>query len=296
MTLAVLMCSSYFLAGCGGASPRMGTAPPTPVAPTTLTGNWLLSPQLPGAISIKSASLSANLVVSGSQISGIAYLQIPCGSSAFRASPFFLLGTIADNGSFTLTNIVSPSPFLAEKIFVSGTSPSLSSPNTWTGTYILSPMLNAPADANPCTFSQTAGFTAAPITAPSGNYTGTVANTTFPMIGSAGFSLHMSESSPILVPSSALGMTYMPIDYVPVTAELTVSGSSCFKSGTATTQSGFNYLGGDFFGLSLNMDDGSQLDMDGFLNDVNASSAGASFIVTGGTCNGAHGLMTLARS
>ncbi len=279
------------LAGCGSS--------PTPAAPpTSLDGNWSLAgARTPATYPL----LAATLNVQGSQITGQGTLQVQCTPAAAAGLPLFpeeiggtlpLSGQIAADGTFTMT---SPTIGLAPNTYsvsLSGNSPTKTSPNTWTGTYTIQASLGSIISTSPCIYSHSAGFTSLPIAPLAGTYTGPATNGLFGngLGASAAFTLQVTQGPATLISSLPTSAYELPLG-----ATIAVTGSPCFASGTTVGALSTSQISGDTFAIDLVMNDGSQLHLSGFLNDLGAATLNTTAVVFGGTCSQAISYTTLTR-
>ena len=279
------------LTGCGGSS--------TPAAPpTSLDGNWSLAgARTPATYPL----LAATLNIQGSQITGQGNLQVQCTPAVTVGLPSFpdeiggslpLSGQIAADGTFSMT---SPTIGLAPNTYtvsLTGNSPTKSSPNAWTGSYTIYASIGPITSATPCMYSHSASFTAAPIAALAGTYIGPATNGLFGTgIGaSAAFTLQVTQGPATFVSSIPTSVYALPLS-----ATIAVTGSSCFASGTTVGALSPSQISGDTFAIDLVMNDGSQLHLSGFLNDLGGATLNTTAVVLGGTCSQAISPTTLTR-
>ncbi len=81
----------------------------------------------------------------------------------------------------------------------------------------------------------------------------------------------------------------MPSFRLPLTGTISVSGSTCFKSGTIDSDSNSG-AGGDQFMMTALMNDGSTAEIRGWFGDQTEKTLQPfSIFVHGGQCNGAFG-------
>ena len=294
-TFLPLLCAvlSLSMLACGSGS---STPISVPAPPTTLDGNWgLAGTRTPATYPI----LSTSLHVQGSQLTGRGTMQIQCSSTAPLSlqvdNSFELSGQVAADGTFTATSSTPRLPALAYTITLSGSSPTAAAPNTWTGTYTVTaslPSVNPPLAVTPCAYSHT--FTATPIAALTGTYSGTVTSllvSSGPVLGpNVALSLQVAQQPAAFVNHGALS-TYE----LPLTGTLNVTGSTCFSSGSTASAQFPGRITGDIFQLTFLMNDGSQLVLAGNLSDLSASSLSVFAIVMGGSCPNVSTVATLIR-
>ncbi len=287
--LSISLCCASLAACAGGGSPPATVAAVTP--PATLTGNWSVAgARTPARYPI----LSTSLFVNGTQITGQMSLALQCLSTP----PYYGLGTsslpisgqIANDGTFQATGSISGNsttlPTL--QVTMNGGSPSAAAPAVWTGSFTVA----ATFPSGPCTYSDTATFSAVPIPAVSGTYSGAMSS--FPFSNGFGangaISLTISQGAPILVPRGNTS-----VYQIPLTAAATVTGSSCFTSGATSASLLSSFIGGDSFNLVLGMNDGSQLVLGGNFTDLSESMLSVNAIAIGGNCDNAFAVTTLSR-
>ena len=282
------------LTGCG--SSPTASAPATP--PTSLDGNWSLAgTRTPATYPLLSTSLN----IQGSQITGRGTLQVQCTPPVTAGLPLFptqiggilpLSGQIAADGTFSMT---SPTIGLAPNTYtvsLIGNSPTKSSLNVWTGSYTINASIGSITPATSCTYSHSASFTSVPIPALAGTYTGPATNSLFGTgIGaSAALTLQVTQGPATLVMDGPTSIYELPLS-----ATIAVTGSSCFTSGVTAGARIPSQISGDTFVIELVMNDGSQLLLNGFLNDLGGATLSTTVFVTGGTCSQTLSQTTLTR-
>ena len=299
-TLLLLLCSFLalgMLACASGSSTPNSITLPAP--PTTLDGNWSLAgARTPLTYPIFSTSLN----VQGSQLTGHGTVQMQCATNSPLGvqvgGPVDLSGQVAADGTFTATysSPTLPTPALAYTVTLSGSSPTATAPNTWTGTYTLTASLPSTSltAVTPCTYSHSATFTATPIAALTGTYSGSIPNILVgsgPVLGpNVVLSLQVAQQPATLVNQGLLS-TYQ----LPLTGTLNVTGSTCFTSGSTASAQFLSKITGDTFQLTFLMNDGSQLTLAGNLTDPSAASLSVFAIAMGGSCPNTSGVATLIR-
>jgi hypothetical protein len=249
-----LVIASQLLSGCGSSVGNTGTsASPNPAA---LGGNWLLA----GSRQLREYPfLATALVVSGNQISAQGDMMVPCSNSPGSAvgGSFFLSGQINSDGTFQLGEISTGGQPNASSIQVaiSGSAPAGTS-SAWQGTYTFTDL----AGYTSCIVNLTAPFSATALPAIAGTYSGTLSSGTG---GSIVVNAAITQGTGVSSPG-ALGT----IDaYIPLTATVTVSGSSCFTHGTSSSFAGSSTIAGDIINMSFTMNDGSNVMLSGFLSE-----------------------------
>ena len=299
-----LACAFTLLAGCG-----IHLNPATEAEqPVSLTGDWLLAGPLlpfgvllPGPITTPQLSLTADLFVSGNEVSAEGYMQVQCSADNGFGGTFFVFGEMADNGTFTLTNPGVAVFSKSVQISISGQAPNAASPSGWAGQYTVTYPSGSASTA--CGSTQSASFTATPIPSLSGTYTGAAsqASSTVDGIGAgASLSLSLVQGAPILnaetVPGANPVSPESSVGQIPLSGTITVTGSPCFVSGTVTSTRALNLLIGSYYQIQFTMNDGSQLFLNGALIDSTASSLNTFYGVSGGKCDKDGGKTTLTRS
>ena len=290
---AALCC--FLLTACGV---HLNDPPSTALSP--LTGNWLIAGQIfpfPGPQN--GMSLTASLVVDGTQVTANGYFQSQCASSGFGAT-VSLSGKLAQDGSFTLTEPTSPGVTLSNQVSVSGRVPSAAG-ESWPGTYSIQSSAGG-TGSFACNVKESASFIATPIPPLNGLYTGPASSysgTQGSLGANATLQLNVNQGEALLLSALPPG-TSAPTNYIagtmPLAATLAVAGSACFTSGSTGSSQLASLVEGNFFTLNLTMSDGSQMLMTGLLNDLNASAINVLYTVTGGQCDKSGGETTLTFS
>ncbi len=279
------------LTACGTSGSGSSTSTPvTSTAPTTLTGNWQLSgTRVPPVYPLFSTTLN----VSGSQISGSTSIMFQCTpTSTYGFNNFPFVGTIAPDGTFQATGQFGTAPDFTMQATLMGSSPPASAPLVWSGSY----QINFTSTGNfPCSFNRTVAFNAQAIPPITGTYVGPAVNTNYgpgPFGSAATLSLQLTQGASTLVTTGASSRYQIPL-----TATLAISGSTCATSGTTMGALLPSYLYGDGYTLNLLLNDGSNLSLNGSLNDLAASKISMSYIAgKGSTCSvNSIGVTTLTR-
>jgi hypothetical protein len=249
-----------------------------------LNGNWHIAG---GPNSSQYPLLALTIVVNGDLVYGSGTVGVNCANSgssfSLIGSGFSFTGQIASDGTFLLTN----SSLDGAQIAIKGEVPRVGS-TTWAGSFTIT---NAPT-ATSCSFDVSSNFLATAYPPLNGKYTGTI---TGPGLGSAiTISTQVSQGALSQTPVPG-GPSYALSSYIPLSATTTVSGSSCFATGTsaqatATSTLPPSTLNGDLFLLSYVMNDGSNFQILGWLSDPSESTLQVQVAeVVGGNCNGENG-------
>lgn len=298
--IAVLMLLVFAaLGGCAG-SP----APPATSAPGTLTsplaGNWLLLGTLadfaptpilfPPQPQTKKTALAVSLDVSGSTITASAALVAQastCGVTVDLGPIAVATGTIAPDGSFTVTaptlsSLAGALPVLT----LTGNAPqSVGAP--WTGTYTISVVTPSLNGSVPCSITQTGSFTAASLADVTGAYTGTGSFPTF---------LPTTPQTPV---SMSINLQqgadlYGPRVTAPAYSKLALGGSvqltgiPCFSKGAISTEFP-SVVEGSRFLANFTAEDGTKAQINGLIDDSAAARLSILTIaVQGPQCNNVY--------
>ena len=273
---AVIMtlCAAMLLfTGCGS-----GTAP-SPVASvpanTNLNGNWLLVGTLPftqfdGSFPNPAFGLSGSFNVSGSNVVAALSDNIVCGGTPISGPGAVISGSIAADGSIAMQ---TPSVALTTlgSATLTGTVPSTASAQ-WMGHITFS-------SSTSCPVTQSLDFTAVPIAAVTGTYTGTfpltftVPTSPTPQTATATFVFQQGATLPGNGSYSANALI----------GSVTLKGISCLTSGTVSATPG-GVLGSQFV-MQLAMNDGSTVDLLGQILDTGAARLTISaFTGSSGSC------------
>lgn len=259
---------------------------PTPY--TGLTGNWNLAAYRPDT---GIPGISFALFQNGTQLTATGDVTTPCAfyTHALVESlliPVQMTGTLANDGSFTLTE---PVQTIAGTIQITIQAKSTSS--GWNGTY----SITGASNLQTCGIASSSGtFTEQTIAPLTGTYTGITPFYTFTggstTVTQVPTSMVLTQGQPSAVPGSSV------ISYIPLTGTISVQGLSCFTHGsTVAATPTLSQIGGDEFTLTFTMDDGSTLTAVGGMNDSTGSEFGAKFTVSGGSCDGMYGWGSLKR-
>lgn len=242
---------SLGLTACGAGS--VGSAPVTPVAPsppltppTTLTGNWFLAgSRVPAAY----PTVSTTLYIQGNIVKGEAAFLARCTStgvtSTTTSSGVAINGTIANDGTFQAsTGTIGNTALGTVSLSLTGSSPLPATPSVWTGTYSL--VFTSGSNGAPCGTAQTATFAATPIADLTGTFIGVPANTNSPFGSGAVVSVQITQGTPTLVTRGSTTRYQIPL-----TANLSITNTSCPFSGSTTGVPELSSISGDSFGIAF---------------------------------------------
>lgn len=282
---ACLLFANLFLVSCGGS---LANSPGDAANPNSaIEGNWHLSGQ--GSSWTKAGPdpyIGAVLMMSEGTLYGRFNVAVRCseGFGSFSAG-VYAKGDVAPGGSFVLSSGSSVGLVTPVQLTVSGTMPPKGN-SGWEGSYQIA--LSSPLSS--CTYSGSGSFTATRYVPFEGTYTGTVQQSS--MGTAVSITLQVSQLSPTL---TFAGPTQFPEIAIPLNATVTVSGSTCFTSGTNTALSGGG-LYGDVFSTAVLMDDGSTMALNGwFADQTEAALQPVVILVKGGKCADAFVTATLNR-
>jgi len=268
ISVAVATASIGALAGCGAVSGGGGATAPVN---TNLTGNWLLAGTLPNINSNMlpaPVGVTATFQVTGSNVVGAVTGIFPCSTVETGDYVGAVQGTIAADGSFTLTSAVLPNGSTAS---IQGRVPETAG-GTWSGSYTISTMC--------------------------GSSSGQVAASSFPLItgtyaGNAVLgSLSSTTTYPITVKTNLQQGGYIgsgttsSYSEVLLTGTIAITGSPCLSSGTSTGAVSPGGVSGNSVLATFLMNDGSTFIMSGPVTSMDISKMQVSFFTLGaGTCN-----------
>lgn len=261
-----------------------------PISGTAIEGNWHV---VGGENQSQYPFLTLTLVVNGNMLYGSGNVGVSCASSdlpQIRAG-FSFTGQIGSDGSFTLSN----SSLGSLQIAIRGKVPAAGS-TTWAGTFSIS---NSPTQTS-CILNESGDFVASLYPPLSGTYAGKIVGQGF----GSGITLvtQVTQGPLSLTPVPGGSSLAIPL-YIPLSATVSVSGSPCFSTGTsAPLTMAPSTLNGDSFLLSYAMNDGSNLQLQGWFTDSSESTlqvqtGGVVGVpgITGGNCGGAIGTGVLTR-
>jgi len=273
--LASIFVSALLVTSCGGNSQN---------SYTSLEGNWHLAG---GEAPSQYPLLTLAIGVSGNMVYGSGDVGVNCSSGdAAIGSSFTVTGQIASDGTFTLTNVPTNSAFPLNtiQVVIRGKVPAKGA-TTWAGNFTIT---NAATETT-CTFDVSSNFAAVLYPPVNGTYAGTLTGRGFDSGITVATSITQGAFTPLPAPSSI-----PPSYYNPLSATITVTGSSCFTSGT--TNSSLSSISGEHFTLIYAMDDGSTLHLSGWFSDPSELTVQPAIAsVINGKCNGAFGSGTLNR-
>ena len=235
---------SFGLTACG--SNKVGSVisvAPSPAQdpPTTLTGNWFLAgSRVPAA----NPTVSTSLYVQGNVVTGQAAFFAQCTSGGVTDG-ISSSGIGTNDGTFQASTGTLGSPALGTtSLSLTGNSPVPATPSVWTGTYSL--VFTPGSTGIPCSIAQASNFSATPIASVTGTYIGIPANSISPFGTGSVISVQITQGTPILV-AQASKSGYR----IPLTANLTITGSLCPFSGSTTGAFEPSFINGDSFDLVL---------------------------------------------
>jgi hypothetical protein len=271
------------LSGCGSSSKLV---PAVPLDTKTLTGNWLLTGTLPAAmvlitdpaVPITDPAVTMTFDVSGSSIRAGGFASVRCDNNSRLMIEFGqgIAGTVLRDGSFTAQLPVSASGIAFS---VQGSVPDMSR-GPWSGSYSLS------LDTPHCSGKFSGPFTAGSIQPVSGVFAGNRGlaipdvKTGLPQQISATVKMTLQQGASRTDPLT--GET--AYSNAALSGSIQVEGLRCFTSGAISTKSR-SEIDGNRVTLTFDMDDGSNLQIMGFLTDMNATHFSADlFLANGGTC------------
>jgi hypothetical protein len=249
-----------------------------------IDGNWHIAGTegTYGFLPVQSPLLTFAIGVIGNNINASGDVGVNCLNGGAIGGSMSLTGQIASDGTFLLSN--SAVPLDSIQITIKGTIPAEGA-TTWSGSYTVT---NAASETS-CSFNASSDFVADLYPSLSETYSGTLTGsglgsgiTVTTQITQGAF------TSASLVPSLPL------MFFTPLSATITVSGSSNLTSGTTTSSQipvASNRVTGDLFALTYLMNDGSKLNLSGWITD----SAGTSLHVVATPFSGINGAGILTR-
>jgi len=278
--------------------------PPENEAFSKLNGNWKLGGD-PGQGIFP--MLSVNFAVDGDQILAVGHYEIVCSDQIRRyfRSDLVLVGKLAADGRFTLSSgsLASDGRFFPSSssdgvaVVVNGATPTDDS-KPWKGTYKFTIPAYKELSSNPygdCTSPQTGSFVASAYAPLTGTYTGAIFGEGF---GSGvSVALTVSQNGPQTA-SGPDGQPQLMLQLFPLSANISVKGSSCFAHGTSRTPVEGNQLSGNHFDLNFDMDGVAVLMVDGWVSGPNSDTLRAVHFQVGGMaskCFNASGVGTLTK-
>lgn len=263
------------LSGCGAAS---APKPPAPAA-SALAGNWLLVGPMPinGLTAPTGFRLAMTFDVNGSNVEAVGSGDDSCGNteSSFGIGTL-VTGTIADDGSFTLQ---MPTGLPQGTLSIQGTAPKANQ-NPWPGSYTASFPANIVKPV--CDTNPTGTFTATSFPLVSGVYvgTGSLQTSLNGVPTPVTFQVTLQQGGTVVNPVTGKALLSSSV----LAGSIRVQGSPCFTSGT-TGSTPRSLVEGNAVHAAFMMDDGSTLQIVGFLTDATETHLATNVaIVTGGQC------------
>lgn len=256
---ALLLFCSLALVACGS----------NPPPASNLTGVWQLTGDPVGS---KNLAVSVVIVGNGNQITGTGIVSEQCtGQSQPVILSFPLTGGVDPSGDGFFSVASQPQGVMNDVFNLKGQTPKTAQ-QPWTGTY----SVYAPEIA--CDSRPTGNFTAAAISSAGGTYAGTLTEN----------GLNGTETSPGTVSVTLQltpGTTLTSAGYS-AQGTLTITGSSCFASGTQDVSVPSSLISADSVTTYFRMDDGSQVGLYGLTN-AGGTAINAEIAAETGSC--AHG-------
>jgi hypothetical protein len=277
------------------------TSPPeSSISSSALNGNWYIAGN---RMKKEFPLLSIYLHIDGAQIIGHGWVQAACPNDPRQSmgGSLTLRGETAPGGHFILKN----GPRNTVEVEISGQVPAEGA-TTWSGKYTLTGDISHECPS----YRETNSFTATPIVALNGTFSGAVKihyfqpapKTAKGLEGSeAHFSITVAQGSAASQPLKPRGARF----YLPLTGTIQVKGSSCFSHGQAdpltysthgSIPSRYSTLGGDALDLWFAMNDESQVNVIAVFAEPGASALEIiNARVVGGKCDHQSFLGTLER-
>lgn len=237
---------------------------PTHSSSAALEGNWHIAGQLGNAPLqlVQSPLIAFSMGVSGSTVYANGSIDVTCTNGGAIGGSMYLTGSIASDGTFTLTNASEPLDSI--QITIHGKVPA-GGATAWSGSYTL-----ANASDTSCAFNQSSSFVATLYPPLNGTYSGTI---TGPGYGS-GITVTVQISQGQFTSASA-PRSSAPTFFIPLSSSISVVGSSSYTSGS-TSAMGMPMLtdgvAGNYFGLDYTMNDGTSLFLVGWFSDSSEST------------------------
>ena len=253
----------------------------TSASPASLSGNWLLSGQLPAQPGIavpvtlggtQAQGLAATFDVTGTQVVGtLSYTQTCAGLTGFvSVTEGIVTGAVAADGTFTLTTPAPTSGGTPTSFRISGKVPSQPG-GAWTGTY------TSTGGSTNCTAWPAAGtVNAVVVPLLNGTYSGSATTTNGPVT----FTVVLKQGGTV---TSVAGVSVATNSALAGT--ITVQGSPCFTSGQTPATGFAGTVEGNTVVAEFTMNNGATVMMNGAITSADASTLGASFTSTSGTCS-----------
>ncbi len=266
--------------GCGAAPVSSSSAPVAAPSAAYLSGNWLLAGSLPVFPSTgttlganPSFGLAATFDVAGNRVTGIVTEQVSCNGFTSVGGVGVVAGTVADDGSFTLTTqIVNPN---SSSVTLTGKAPTASG-GAWTGTYAVT------RSSGTCSGSSSGAIGATSLPPVTGTYGGTSSFDSVPGASASPVTLKLAlqqgGSATNVLGTSLQSNTVL-------TGAITVQGSSCYTSGVTTNSPIPGAVEGNSVIGIFSMNDGSILQMLGTTASTDSTKLSVDFLTTTtGTC------------
>jgi hypothetical protein len=277
------ICASYGQ-DAGTTSAQTPGAPPTKVNDLylALNGNWHITGIFysPTDTRVKLPFISLSMVVDGDKLytQGQARAECENGVSGNSAEGAPLVGMIAPDGTFEAH--FSPAYRHGPVLIIHGTVPAPGA-TSWSGTYTFK---NSPERQN-CIFDRSGAFTATRYPPFTGTYSGAIGGKGFEPGTTVTITTIQGEPGP-----DARGGFNIPLD-----GQITVSGSSCFSTGTVSKKRTSTVVG-DQANLTFKMNDGSVLLLAAFpFSDPKKGTVWTHIEVEGGQCDHLYWQGVLAR-
>ena len=267
------------LIGCGS----VATLTPTPVAPTALNGNWLITGDMPdfllGFTTTRTFGIAANLdAINGEMYATVADFYPCTGLGATGSASGYGPASIASDGSFTLqstSGLFSPTTVLT----IHGNIPTAS--GSWSGTYSAT---NSNSGCSPVSGS----FTAIPVSPVTGTFAGTGSLGTLAPNATIIVALRQGGPSTLDPPSNLAVLDSVNA----LTGSVNLQGTPCATNGTMDIPAGV-LLGNDV-ATTFTMSDGSRLSLRAFVDGPAVSSIHVeSVLIAGGPCDKVSGFINV---
>lgn len=214
-----------------------------------LNGNWHLTgidSQEMGRS--KFPFLAFFIKAEGHQLYGFGEVRADCDTMGGNfVSTVYLVGKVGPDGTFEVYEPHNDPAYASgsTQLIIHGAVPAPGA-TAWRGTYTLK---SSPTRAN-CLFEHSAAFTAKKYPPFTGTYSGSIAGKAIGAHATA--TIQVTQGEPVLYSRHFW--------FIPLNGQITVAGSSCFSTGTATSDRS-NNIEGDEARLHFLMDDKSVLDL-----------------------------------
>lgn len=232
-----------------------------------LDGNWHIAGEEGNRIlpPLQSPLLTFAIGVSGNSIYANGNVGVICSSgTGAEGGSMQLTGQIASDGTFLMSN--SNEPLDSIQITIQGKVPAPGS-TTWSGNYTVTSGSTAVVG---CTFNLSGNFVASLYPPLNGTYSGTI---TGQGLGS-GITV-TTEITQGAFTSAKFSPSAPSFYFIPLSATISVSGSSSFTTGATTAIQllpGSSSVGGNAFELTFLMNNGSTLTLFGWFSDPSEST------------------------